>query len=169
MAVTRLLEWVFAFYFLTHIPITLLIDLQGLVPGLHPESVKQLLKLYTTGSKDSLMADPPVWYKSFMYCEAFLQFPFFFVATYAFFKGGCRWVRTPAIIYATHVMTSLIPILAHILFADFSKSKYPAPETLQERLTLSAIYFPYLLIPLLLLITMLTSPRYNQIEKKKKK
>lgn len=83
--------------------------------------------------------------------------------------GSCKWIRTPAIIYATHVVTSLIPILAHILFADFSKSKYPAPDTLQERLTLSAIYFPYLLIPLLLLITMLISPRYNQIEKKKKK
>lgn len=40
-AVTGLLEWVFALYFLTHIPITLLIDLQALVPGagIHPQSV----------------------------------------------------------------------------------------------------------------------------------
>ncbi|XP_066492649.1 sigma intracellular receptor 2 [Tiliqua scincoides] len=169
MAATRLLEWLFAFYFLTHIPITLCVDLQGLLPGLYPEVLTQWFKWYTASAKDSLMANPPAWFRSFVYCEAFFQFPFFFVATYAFFKGSCKWIRTPAIIYSTHVVTSLVPILAHVLFADFSKSKHPSPKLLQERLYLSAIYLPYLLIPLLLLCTMLLSPQYNQIEKKKKK
>jgi len=33
------------------------------------------------------MLQPPEWFKAFIYCEAFLQMPFFPVAAYAFFKG----------------------------------------------------------------------------------
>uniref|UniRef100_A0A8D0G765 Transmembrane protein 97 n=1 Tax=Sphenodon punctatus TaxID=8508 RepID=A0A8D0G765_SPHPU len=168
-AVTRFLEWGFALYFLTHIPITLLIDLQALVPGtgVYPQSLTELLKWYGVAFKDPMMLDPPAWFKSFIYCEAFLQMPFFPVAVYAFVKGGCKWIRIPAIIYSTHVATTLLPILAHILFNDFSESL--GPKTQQERLTLVAVYAPYLTIPLLILFTMLYSPQYNQGEKRKKK
>ncbi|CAM4575443.1 unnamed protein product, partial [Lepidochelys olivacea] len=87
-AVTGLLEWVFALYFLTHIPITLLIDLQALVPGagIHPQSLTELLKWYAVTFKDPMMLEPPAWFKSFVYCEAFLQMPFFPIAAYAFLK-----------------------------------------------------------------------------------
>uniref|UniRef100_A0A8C0J2N7 Transmembrane protein 97 n=1 Tax=Chelonoidis abingdonii TaxID=106734 RepID=A0A8C0J2N7_CHEAB len=78
-AVTGLLEWVFALYFLTHIPITLMIDLQPLVHG--------LLKWYAVTFKDSMMLEPPSWFKSFLCCEAALQLPFFPFAAYAFLKG----------------------------------------------------------------------------------
>ncbi|CAM4669015.1 sigma intracellular receptor 2 [Caretta caretta] len=169
-AVTGLLEWVFALYFLTHIPITLLIDLQALVPGagIHPQSLTELLKWYAVTFKDPMMLEPPAWFKSFVYCEAFLQMPFFPIAAYAFLKGGCKWIRTPAIIYSSHVATTVFPILAHILFHDFSTSKHQGPETQQERLALLAIYVPYLLIPVLILFTMLYSPQYKQVEKRKK-
>ena len=33
------------------------------------------------------MADPPIWFKSFCVCELVVQFPFFFVGAYAFWKG----------------------------------------------------------------------------------
>uniref|UniRef100_A0A8C0J2D2 EXPERA domain-containing protein n=1 Tax=Chelonoidis abingdonii TaxID=106734 RepID=A0A8C0J2D2_CHEAB len=68
-----------------------------------------------------------------------------------------------------HVSTTIFPILAHILFHDFSASKHQGPETVQERLTLLFFYAPYLLIPMLLLLTMLYSPQYNEVEKRKKK
>lgn len=42
---------------------------------------------YCEHFKDVLMADPPPWFKSFCWCELLLQFPFFFVATYALWKG----------------------------------------------------------------------------------
>uniref|UniRef100_H3BEZ7 Transmembrane protein 97 n=2 Tax=Latimeria chalumnae TaxID=7897 RepID=H3BEZ7_LATCH len=116
-----------------------------------------------------MMMDPPAWFKSFVFCEGLVQMPFFPVAAYAFFKGSCRWIRTPAIIYSTHVATTVIPIIAHVLFQDFSSSKYPGPKTLQERLTLVSIYAPYLLIPVMMLLTMLCSTHYNPEEKKKKK
>ncbi|XP_019366583.1 PREDICTED: transmembrane protein 97 [Gavialis gangeticus] len=170
-AATRFLEWVFALYFLSHIPITLLIDLQILVPAstVYPQKLTEMLKWYMESFKDAMMLESPAWFRTFVYCEAFLQLPFFPFAAYAFFKGGCKWIRTPAIIYSTHVATTLLPVLAHILFHDFSQSKQQGPQAQQERLTLMSVYIPYLLIPLLILFTMLFSPQYNQVEKKKKK
>lgn len=81
--------------------------------------------------------------------------------------GNCKWIRTPAIIYATHVATSLVPLLAHFLFHDFSDSTPAGPQTWHERLWLFAVYGPYLLIPLLLLMTMLLHPLYGSGEKRK--
>ncbi|XP_023700691.1 sigma intracellular receptor 2 [Paramormyrops kingsleyae] len=159
---TRVLEAIFFLYFASHIPITLFIDLQALLPAqLYPQPLTDLLKWYAAEFKDPMMLDPPIWFKSFVFCEALLQMPFFPIAAYAFLKGSCRWIRTPAIIYSTHVATTLIPILAYILFNQFPNSPHPGPKTSRERLTLMAIYSPYLIIPLMLLLTMLYHPLYN--------
>ncbi|NWQ83530.1 SGMR2 protein, partial [Columbina picui] len=169
-AAPRWRERLFALYFLSHVPVTLLIDLQPLLPpGILPPALAELLRWYTGAFRDPLMLQPPEWFKAFIYCEAFLQLPFFPVAGYAFLKGGCKWIRTPAIIYSTHVATTLFPILAHILFHDFSQSEHSGPQTQRERLTLLSIYLPYLLIPLLILYTMLRNPHYNQADKRKRK
>ncbi|NWZ48909.1 SGMR2 protein, partial [Haliaeetus albicilla] len=169
-AAPRCRERLFAFYFLSHIPVTLLIDLQALLPaGLHPRALTELLQWYAATFRDPMMLQPPEWFKAFIYCEAFLQMPFFPIAVYAFLKGGCKWIRTPAIIYSTHVATTLFAILAHILFHDFSKSEHLGPQTQRERLILLSIYMPYLLIPLLILFTMLYNPYYNHVEKRKRK
>lgn len=89
-------------------------------------------------------------------------------------SGSCRWIRTPAILYATHVATTLLPILSHILFYRFPGKPLAGPQTSQERWLLFSIYVPYLLVPLLLLLTMLFSSTYNSegrnaANKKKKK
>uniref|UniRef100_A0A8C0BBH5 Transmembrane protein 97 n=1 Tax=Buteo japonicus TaxID=224669 RepID=A0A8C0BBH5_9AVES len=89
----------------------------------------ELLQWYAATFRDPMMLQPPEWFKAFIYCEAFLQMPFFPIAVYAFLKGGCKWIRTPAIIYSTHVATTLFAILAHILFHDFSKSEHLGPQT----------------------------------------
>lgn len=81
--------------------------------------------------------------------------------THGVFSGGCKWIRTPAIIYSAHVATTLLPILSHILFYKFPMKPHAGPQTLQERLLLVSIYVPYLLVPLLLLLTMLMSSTYN--------
>lgn len=76
-------------------------------------------------------------------------------------SGGCKWIRTPAIVYSVHVATTLLPILSHILFHQFPMKPHAGPQTLRERLLLVSIYVPYLLVPLLLLFTMLLSSTYN--------
>lgn len=77
------------------------------------------------------------------------------------FAGKCKWIRTPAIIYSVHVATTLIPILGHILLHNFPLAPLPGPQTSKERWTLVCVYAPYLLIPLTLLLTMLSSSTYN--------
>lgn len=47
----------------------------------------ELLQWYAASFRDPMMLQPPEWFKAFIYCEAFLQMPFFPVAVYAFFKG----------------------------------------------------------------------------------
>ncbi|XP_010897213.2 sigma intracellular receptor 2 [Esox lucius] len=162
MGILRVLEIIFFFYFASHIPITLLIDLQALLPTqVYPEQLKYLLRWYGSEFRDPMMLDPPAWFKSFILCEALLQTPFFPVAAYAFLKGGCRWIRIPAVVYSTHVATTLVPILAHILYHPFPTEPHPGPQTQKERWTLVAIYAPYLLVPVMLLLTMLFSPAYS--------
>lgn len=87
-------------------------------------------------------------------------------------SGGCKWIRTPAIIYSVHTMTTLIPIISTFLFEDFSKAscfKGQGPTTFHERLFLLSVYIPYFLIPLMLLLFMLRNPYYKSEEKRKKK
>ncbi|XP_075052855.1 sigma intracellular receptor 2 [Mixophyes fleayi] len=169
-SLTRLLEWIFFFYFFSHIPITLLVDLQAVLPASwYPQQLLDLMNWYTVNFKDHLMKDPPPWFMSFVYCEAIVQLPFFPVAAYAFFKGGCRWIRIPAIVYSSHVATTVLPILAQLLYGDFPKTSQLGTPNQQERLTLVSIYAPYLVIPLLILVTMLFNPRYCKEEKRKKK
>ncbi|KAK9412474.1 transmembrane protein 97-like [Crotalus adamanteus] len=169
MAVARALEWIFASYFLTHIMVTLFFDLQILLPGVYPSALSDMLTWYTTTFKDSLVASREPWFMSSLYFETFPQLFFFPVAAYAFWKGNCKWIRTPVIIYATHIITTVVTYLAHILFTDFSNGRVLGPQTLQERLTLSAFYAPFLAIPLVMLLFVLFSSGYKPVEKKKKK
>ncbi|XP_068385779.1 sigma intracellular receptor 2 isoform X2 [Eschrichtius robustus] len=83
----RGLEWLLGLYFLSHIPITLLVDLQAVLPrDLYPVELRNLRQWYTEEFKDALLQNPPVWFKSFLFCELVFQLPFFPIATYAFFK-----------------------------------------------------------------------------------
>ncbi|XP_063147171.1 sigma intracellular receptor 2-like [Candoia aspera] len=129
----------------------------------------RFLTWYTTTVKDPLMGHPGPWFKSFLCMESIAPLFFFPVAAYAFWKGNCKWIRTPVVIYTTHVATAATACLAQILFAGFSNAQVPSPQTPWERLTLSAVDAPYLAIPLLMLLFVLFSPAYNQVEKRKKK
>lgn len=158
----RALEIVFFFYFASHIPITLFIDLQALLPEhVYPQPFKDVLLWYAAEFRDPLVLEPPVWFRAFIFSEVLVQLPFFPIAAYAFFKGSCKWIRTPAIIYSVHVATTLIPILGHILLHNFPVAPVPGPQTSKERWTLVSVYAPYLIIPLILLLTMLSSATYN--------
>ena len=96
--------------------------------------------------------------------------PYLFLSSMT--SGGCRWIRTPAIIYSVQTMTTLIPILSTVLLEDFSKAscfRGQGPKTFHERLFLISVYTPYFLIPLILLLFMLWNTSYKSEEKRKKK
>ncbi|KAL4226448.1 Transmembrane protein 97 [Mactra antiquata] len=161
----RLLDFIYLLYFGSHIPIALFADSQAALPAwLYPQQLKDVMDWYTSEYKDSMMKAKPAWFQSFIFCEIFLQFPFFFVAFYAYFKGVSKnkWIRIPMIVYSTHVVTSLLCIYFHLFLHDFSGEKVPGPQTMQERLTLASFYFPYFIVPVILLIDALFHPIYTQ-------
>lgn len=94
---------------------------------------------YVSTYNDVLMANPPFWLKSFLYAEAVVQFPFFFVAVYALLKKR-NWIRIPGIFYGVHVSTTVVPLLCEIIGSSLLSKN--------EKLTLVSFYFPYFLIPL---------------------
>lgn len=79
-----------------------------------------------------------------------------------------QWIRIPVIIYSSHVVTTLLAIFFHILFQDFSQSKYPGPRTQEERITLCSIYAPFLVIPFINLLDASISSAYWVQEKVKR-
>ncbi|KAH9515158.1 Transmembrane protein 97 [Bulinus truncatus] len=159
----RLADFVFFIYFLTHIPISLLVDFQSLIPAdYYPQQLIDLKGWYCREYRDVMMADPPSWFKSLIICE-FFQFPFFFFGAYGFFKGAkqCKWLRWPCVVYGTHVATTLAPIFGYVLFEDFSKTALPSPRNLNECLVLLSFYCPYFIIPFLIAVDALFSADYR--------
>eukprot|EP00606_Chrysophyceae_sp_TOSAG23-5_P001315 GSChrysophyteH2.ASY1.ANO1.1591.1 assembled CDS len=132
------LRWVYLIYFVSHIPITLCLDLQGVLPRvLYPEPIADFFDWYAGEFDDHLMrrGSTPLWLQSFLVCEGLLQLPFFFVATRALLQRQCsERVRVMFIVYGAHVATTVVPILADLLAA--------------EKPVLAAIYCPYFFVPL---------------------
>ncbi|KAG2210314.1 hypothetical protein INT47_003299 [Mucor saturninus] len=143
----RPVDWILFLYFLTHIPITIFFDLQCLYPkSIIPTFLAQLNGTYMALTNDPFMdTNRPTmyWFKSFALCEAFLQLPFFFFATYGVFKDK-PWVRLPLVIYGAHVMTTVLPCLAEIIF---NQELYGIDDF--QRKVILFLYTPYFLIPLI--------------------
>ncbi len=135
----------FLVYFITHVPITLCVDLQAIFGDYYPQGLRQVMEWYTFTYNDILMAKPPIWLKSFIWCEFALQMPFFFVATYGLLYER-NWIRIPSIVYGTHVATTVVPILSESITSKF------IPDN--SKIALVCFYYPYLLIPAMLAVYM---------------
>jgi hypothetical protein len=152
MAHRSLLDNIFLFYFLLHIPIAILIDSQAIVQdrkAVFPAFAVKLVDNYVRDFGDFLVGTNPVWFQSLVWAEQLVQLPFFIVAIYAFIK--CRnWIRIPALIYGAHVVTVMIPIMAEILWAPHLPTA--------NKLKLVGVYGPWVILPLLLLLKMAFVP-----------
>lgn len=138
-------------YFLSHIPATLLIDAQALsvpVGAWHPAFARNALKAYCETLADPLMCSstPASWFVAIIAVEVALQLPFFFVVL-QFWSLRPRWLRLGLMVYSAHVATTLVPIYGELLGALCAGAL-----TGTQAAALSAIYSPYLLVPLALLI-----------------
>ena len=132
-------------FFATHIPATILMDSQALLPpSIVPSLARELLDFHVRANHDPLMEHQPVWFKSLILFELLFQLPFFFVGYHAFYHGR-NWVRIPGIAYGVHTATTLIPILAEIL----TDEDIPTDAA---RAQLFLIYLPYLIIPAMIAI-----------------
>ncbi|XP_005092164.1 sigma intracellular receptor 2 [Aplysia californica] len=161
----RFADAVFCFYFVSHIPIVLLVDLQALLPEEYfPKSVVAMKDDYCREFRDPMLMDPPGWYQSLILCTVFIKLPFTVFALYGYLKGArqCPWLRIPSILYGCHVATMLIPVFGHTLTHDFSKGKFPGPRNMHERLVLIGMFSPHLLLPLWIMLDALFSSAFQQ-------
>lgn len=135
-----MLRTVFAVYFIAHIPITLLIDAQALLPSHYfPKGVINVLEWYNRASRDPLMdsnASVP-WFQALILCELVFQLPVFFLLAKFYLRRSVPKYNSMdvlALVYGTHVVTTMVPI-----FGVFVS---------EQRLDLIAIYSPYFFFPL---------------------
>jgi hypothetical protein len=143
-----LFDYLVLTYFISHIPITLCIDGQAILPSIgvtYPQALRDLLAYHVSMFQDPLMnpiKGQPGWFKAIVLIEVLLQLPFFFVVVYAWLKRA-EWIRIPLIIYGAHTATTLIPIYGAFWEANISSSL---------KLQLFAIYAPYLVMPLAVML-----------------
>jgi EXPERA (EXPanded EBP superfamily) len=130
-------------FFSSHIIFTLIVDGQAIFPKhLYPTILQDLLSFYLTNFNDPLMKHTPLWFKSIVYVEFLVQFPFFFIACYYLASEVSNypaWFRSACITYGAHTSTTMIPILTALAT---NSAASPA-----ERFRVLSIYLPYLVFP----------------------
>eukprot|EP00536_Pseudo-nitzschia_multiseries_P008302 jgi/Psemu1/197729/e_gw1.209.55.1 len=136
----------FLCFFLSHIPITLFVDSQGLFGPYYPRILTDVVAWYCDLFGDVVMKHAPsvdyAWFSSLIVCEILFQLPFFVVIANKLMVAAA-WFRIACIIYGSHVSTTLVPILA-----TFVASR---EMTVVQKCATTAIYSPYLIFPLWLL------------------
>ena len=135
-------------YFISHIPITLLIDAQIVFGSLYPAPLQDVFTWYVSSFRDIVLRESGLWLKSFIYAEIIFQLPFFFYAVKALWNNTERdkTYSVYALAYGIHVATTVLPIMSTILFSDELGNER------DRRLILIGIYAPYFLCPLLVAV-----------------
>jgi len=164
---SRPLDLVYVIFFLSHIPASLLIDLQTIYPAkLVPTAIQKLPEWYFQTSNDILIGsmmgylgnnDHLIWFKSFLFLEITFQVPVFFLGIYGLWRGS-RAIYILLLIYAASTTTTTLPCLAVILTTPITSPQTIlqgiASVTSEQRLFLFASYFPFFLMPLVMTLDM---------------
>lgn len=151
------------YYFLLHIPITILIDSQVVIPPqYHPASA--LAEWHVKQNNDFLLQEKPTWLYYFVWLELVLQLPLFFyfarglrpsnvttiktkaskAANAASEKSLNRWLR----IYGWNASLSTLISMITIYQRGYYPSQPLVPLSSDDRLKLILVYFPTFLLPL---------------------
>ncbi|KAF8817441.1 hypothetical protein BYT27DRAFT_7227145 [Phlegmacium glaucopus] len=160
----RPLDLLYYLFFASHIPATLIIDLQALYKA--PSYLRVPIEFYIGMSRDPLIgvvsgafgdSSHLTWFKSFLFLELFFQLPVFFLGLRGLYKGS--WTIYPLLaLYAASTATTTLPCVFQIL-----QTPETTPETLaqnlpsitaSQRLLLLSSYIPFFLIPLIMAVDM---------------
>lgn len=134
-------------YFLMHIPITLIIDSCIIIPEEQRfQFQKQFLEFHISSNKDFLLVSLPLWLKVFGLFELFVQLPFFAIGAYMLVKQ-MKQVYPYMLIYGFNASFTTLVCLVHI-FCDYERFGLTTGESYK----LAALYIPYLVIPLVMLV-----------------
>ncbi|KAH7335214.1 transmembrane protein 6/97 [Rhizoctonia solani] len=163
----RPLDLLYLVYFAIHIPPTVLMDLQAVLPrGSFPSALQQLPQFYLNMSGDPLIAGAMglhgvttqfTWFYTFLVIEELFQLPLFILGIYLLRKNS---PYTPILltVYGSHVTTTMAPVLATLLATPRAipgvvdkVTDFALLNSSQLSMLLSS-YIPFLAIPLVMAI-----------------
>ena len=148
----KLIDKVYLWYFIIHIPITIFIDSSIVIPKHYQLSItKSILEFHISTNNDILLAYPQTWFEIFGFIELIFQLPLFFYFIYKLLSSNRRVLDVNyylwSIIYGFNAGFTTFVCLIWLII------EYKNFQLLDLQLiNLLAIYIPYLLLPLILLI-----------------
>lgn len=137
----------YLWYFLVHIPITLLVDASLVIPREYLPSISlKLLELHISTNKDFLLVQLPLWLQAFGAVELFFQLPLFVIGAY------CLYIKSRAIypymlLYGFNASFTTAICIVHVFYDGHT---YGLLEAQVKQLIL--VYVPYFAIPFLMLV-----------------
>lgn len=155
-------------YFLVHIPITVLIDSCLVIPKHVRHWVQaEMVDFHVEFNKDFLLKNPPIWLQVFGLFELCFQLPVFFFAAYKLYTGR-RNIHVILALYGFNASFTTAVCLTYIL-----KTAHVHGLSETEKWNLFGLYIPYLLIPAFMMIDSglrlsLWVERYLKLEAKRR-
>ncbi|EER31149.1 conserved hypothetical protein [Candida tropicalis MYA-3404] len=144
-----LIEKSLFWYYLIHIPITIFIDSSCIIPQQYQLAItSKIVDFHVSTNHDILLSSPQTWFKIFVTFEVVFQLPLFFYFLYKYLSNRLDlsyylW----SIIYGFNAgFTTFVCLIWLIL-------EYKTYDLSIGQVTnLCAIYSPYVIIPLIIII-----------------
>ncbi|KAJ1561540.1 hypothetical protein HK405_003604 [Cladochytrium tenue] len=172
-------DTVFALFFLSHIPVTLLIGTQSLLPAsFFPAGLRGGVAWWAQASGDPWLSaiaagrSLPAWWVGVTFVEVAFQLPWFVWYVVRHFSGSSASsssaspaARAAVIVYCVECMTSLVPILAELVIGQPQLTDF-------QRVTVIGAYLPFFVAPAILLartLATLSASLASPAQKAKKK
>ncbi|KDQ51011.1 hypothetical protein JAAARDRAFT_185480 [Jaapia argillacea MUCL 33604] len=161
---SRPMDMVYFLFFLSHIPASLLMDLQVFYPSWFPSFIRTIPAWYINYSGDPLVAgfmglsgksESWIWLKTFLFLEAFFQVPTFFLGARGLYKNNPS-IYLLILIYGASTATTTLPCLTVLLSTPISEAPVDGLVTItsEQRLMLLSSYIPFFIIPLTMAVDM---------------
>ncbi|KAB8292533.1 hypothetical protein EYC80_008243 [Monilinia laxa] len=134
---TRKLDLLYLVYFITHIPVMFLMDLQALYPpSLTPSFLTSIKNFYITTYNDQFFISPPIYFQLFIWLELLVHVPVSFWAIGGLLRDS---PQTPLLLlpYSLEVFLTTLICIHEYLYWPLS----PAPKTRPNNFIRPHIYY----------------------------
>ncbi|KAN0101022.1 Transmembrane protein 6/97 [Tylopilus felleus] len=164
---SRPIDLLYFVFFLIHLPASLLLDCQSLYPpSFVPSLISRLPKMYTQLSADPLISGAMgytgestsfIWFKTFLFVEAFFQVPVFVIGMIGLWKDS-HSTYLLLLIYGASTATTTLPCLAVLLSTPITSAHTIASGaqsiTVSQYYLLLSSYLPFFLLPVFMVVDM---------------
>ncbi|CAK7902862.1 hypothetical protein CAAN1_07S04742 [[Candida] anglica] len=147
MSINRKLDWFYFWYFVIHVPITVLIDSCLIVPPSWQFNIqKTLVQFHIATNNDFLLDTLPLWLQVFGFVELVFQLPLFVYGAFKLYNNDIT-IYPWLVIYGFNASFTTLVCLVYVLAEGESHGLLSG-----QVWGLFGLYVPYFIIPLVMLI-----------------